>query len=188
MWPFTDFPIFYVAMIVHIVSSFNNLSKCGGVGVCSSLPKQKVAGSNPDVTSPERGALRALLSWVYAIFSDRFSRMIGKPLLIVKWGGSLLKDLESFSGLLQPSCKNPGKHQNNVCCVTSAMEEAPHCRLYNWLVQSDSIHHCLNQVCNWLLFGRSFWSNAFLSLGNSNGYKIILLPPSVKTDDFIFIH
>ena len=34
----------------------------GGVGVYSSLKKQKVAGSNPVVTNPERGALRALLS------------------------------------------------------------------------------------------------------------------------------
>ena len=31
----------------------------GGVGVCSGLLKQKVAGSNPVVTNPERSVLRA---------------------------------------------------------------------------------------------------------------------------------
>ena len=34
----------------------------GGVGVCLRLLKQKVAGSNPVVTNPERGALRSQLS------------------------------------------------------------------------------------------------------------------------------
>ena len=65
----------------------------GGVGVCSGLQTQKVAGSNPVVNNPARSALRSQLRWVYAISSGRLSRMIGKSWLRVKWGGSLLKTL-----------------------------------------------------------------------------------------------
>ena len=85
----------------------------GGVGVWPGLLKQKVAGSNPVATNPERGALRSQLSWVYAISSGRLSRMIGKPWLRVKWGGSLPKDLESCKGILQLSCKTLVKYQKS---------------------------------------------------------------------------
>ena len=86
----------------------------GGVGVWPGLLKQKVAGSNPVATNPERGALRSQLSWVYAISSGRLSRMIGKPWLRVKWGGSLPKDLESCKGILQLSCKTLVKYQKFI--------------------------------------------------------------------------
>ena len=48
---------------------------------------------------------------ILPIPSGPLSRMIGKPWLRVKWGGSLLKDLESCKGSLQLSCKNLGKCQ-----------------------------------------------------------------------------
>ena len=56
--------------------------------------------------------------------------------LRVKWGGSLLKDLESCKGILQLGCKNPGKYQkiwylNCVfqCCKISLFIHSRHyCR------------------------------------------------------------
>ena len=57
----------------------------------------------------ERGALRTQLRWVYVISPGRHSRMIMKLSLNVKWGGSLLKDLDSCLGILQLSCKNLDK-------------------------------------------------------------------------------
>ena len=75
------------------------------------LLKQMTAGSNPIVTNPERGALRAQRSWVYnTIFSGRLSKMIEKPWLRVKWAGSVPKDHDSCKGILQPSCKTLAKY------------------------------------------------------------------------------
>ena len=85
-----------------------------GFGVCSNLPNKKVAGSNTVVTNPERGASRALLNWVSAISFGRLSRMIGKQRSRVKWGGSLLKDLESCKDIFQLCCKNLGKYQMSL--------------------------------------------------------------------------
>ena len=83
----------------------------GGVGVCSSLRTQKVAGSNPVATNPNRSALRSQLRWVHAISFGRLSRMIRKLWLRHKWGGSLLKDLESCKSILLRSYKNLGEYQ-----------------------------------------------------------------------------
>ena len=56
---------------------------CTVLGVCSSLPTQKVACPNLIVTNPERSALRSQLRWAYAISSGWLSGMIGKPWLRV---------------------------------------------------------------------------------------------------------
>ena len=115
----------------------------GGVEVWPGLLKQKVAGSNPVATIPERGALRSQLSWVYAISSGRLSRMIGKPWLRVKWGGSLPKDLESCKGILQLSCKTLVKYQNTFILFICIVIGLP-VRLY--IVNSSLLYIWKNNV------------------------------------------
>jgi len=61
------------------------------LGKIFSFPTVLTCGSNLVVTNAKRGVLRSQLSWVYVISSGRLNRMIGKPWLRVKWGGSLAK-------------------------------------------------------------------------------------------------